>query len=231
MAQENATATIREALAGTGIDEVASCSIEAYDRRAPADYHSSRFLRGARGLVVAASPGPRLWRSFLERMKSGRASWDDPHPYDAFVSELLSRGDAALTARGVRFVRFEARFDAPVPVNFVALAELAGLGVPGPFGLLISPTYGPWWALRGAWLVDEDVEPRVERRPACEGCPAPCVGGWQNAGSGILLASPEARRRCVVGPQWAYDEDQLSYHYAREDTVRRLKVVAGQGRP
>ncbi|MGH7440880.1 MAG: hypothetical protein ACRENE_34825 [Polyangiaceae bacterium] len=223
MAQENATAIVREALSGTGIEVVASCGIEAYDARAPADYHSSRFLSGARGLVVAASAGPRLWRRFLERMKSGQGSWGEPHPYDAFVGELLSRGDEALAAKGVKFVRFEARFGAPVPVNFVALGELAGLGAAGPFGLLIHPTYGPWWALRGAWLVDAGVEPRVDRRAACEGCPAPCVGGWQNAGSEILLASPDARRRCIVGPEWRYDEDQLAYHYAREDTVRRLQ--------
>ncbi len=223
MAQDDATKIVRQALAGSGIEAVASCSIEAYDARAPDDYRSARFLPGARGLVVAASAGPALWRAFVERMKSGRASWDDAHPYDACVGEILDRADAALAAHGVRSHRFEARFDAPLRVNFVALAEITGMGALGPFGLLIHREYGPWWALRGAWLVDARVEARAEAKPACEGCSAPCVGGWENAGSEILLASPEARRRCIVGGAWRYDEDQIAYHYAREDTVKRLR--------
>src|SRR5580693_7245285 len=76
--EENATAVVREALAGTGIEAVASCSLAAYDARAPEAFQSSRFLGGARGLVVAASAGPRLWRALLEQIRSGRASWDDP---------------------------------------------------------------------------------------------------------------------------------------------------------
>jgi hypothetical protein len=221
--EENATAVVREALAGTGIEAVASCSLAAYDARAPEAFQSSRFLGGARGLVVAASAGPRLWRALLEQIRSGRASWDDPHPYDALVTELLDRADAALAARGVRYCRFEARLHAPLRVNFVALGELVGLGTPGPFGLLIHPEFGPWWALRGAWLVDAEVEPRVERQRACEGCAAPCVGGWENAGADIVRASAEARRRCVLGHAWRYDDEQIAYHYAREETVRRLK--------
>ncbi len=212
----NATKIVRDALAGSGIEAVASCAAAAYDARAPAEYHSSRFLPGARGLVVAASAGPRLWRGFLDRVGDGRASWEEPHPYDRIVTELLGRADEALGAARVRSYRFEARFDAPVAVNFVALGELVGFGAAGPFGLLIHPTFGPWWALRGAWLVDAEVEPAAEGVPPCKGCPAPCVGGWENAGPGIALATPEARARCIVGRDWRYDDDQLAYHHARQ---------------
>jgi hypothetical protein len=217
----NATKIVRDALAGTGIDAVASCRTAAYDARAPADYHSSCFLPGARGLVVAASAGPRLWRAFLERIRDGKASFEEPHPYDRFVTELLGKADDALAARGVRFYRFEARFDAPVAVNFVALGELVGFGAPGPFGLLIHPTFGPWWALRGAWLVDAEVEAATQGPPACKGCPAPCIGGWESAGPGIVLATPEARTRCIVGRDWRYDDDQLAYHHSRQQAVAR----------
>jgi hypothetical protein len=221
--EENATTIVRDALAGSGIEAVASCPIAAFDARAPEAFRSPRFLPGARGLVVAASAGPVLWRRFVERVRSGAASWDDPHPYDAFVATLLDKVDAELAARGVRFFRFEARFDAPVRVNFVALAELVGLGASGPFGLLIHGELGPWWALRGAWLVDAEVEASPHAPAPCVGCAAPCVGGWDNAGSEILMASPEARKRCVVGEAWRYDDDQIAYHYARAETVARLK--------
>ncbi len=122
----------------------------------------------------------------------------------------------------MRFQRFEAALHAPVRVDFVALASLVGLGRPGPFGLLIHPEHGPWWALRGAWLVDAEVDPPREAAPACAGCAAPCVGGWENAGS-IARATTDARARCVVGPASRYDDDQMAYHSDRAATAARLQ--------
>jgi hypothetical protein len=101
------------------------------------------------------------------------------------------------------------------------------MGGRGPFGLLIHPEYGPWWALRSAWLVDASVEASGAPRLPCAGCAAPCVGGWENADSTIASASPEARARCVVGAPWRYDDDQLDYHHARAETVARLRARRG----
>jgi hypothetical protein len=218
----NATATVREALAGTGIELVASCPIASYDAAAPGPLRSAELLRGARGVVVAGSAGPALWRLFRKHTSADPAHWDEPHPYDAFVASLLSRADDALARAGVRFRRFEAAFDATPRLDFVALARLSGLGLPGPFFLSIHPVHGPWWALRGAWLVDAEVDPPLEHRAPCEGCPAPCVGGWENAG-GIAGATPEVRSRCVVGQASRYDDDQIAYHYDRARTVARLR--------
>lgn len=218
----NATGIVREALAGTGIEIVGSCPIGAYDAAAPEAIRSAVLMPGAGGLVVAGSAGPALWRLFRARMDANRALWDEPHPYDAFVATLLDRADGALGAAGIRFRRFEAAFHATPRIDFIALARLAGLGSPGPFRLLIHETYGAWWALRGAWLVDADVDsPPVQRFP-CDGCPAPCVGGWEHAG-GIRRATAEVRSRCVVGPAWRYDDDQIGYHYDREATRERLR--------
>jgi epoxyqueuosine reductase QueG len=221
--ERSAAKIVREALAGTGIEAVASCSIEAYDARAPEAFRSTTMLPGARGLVVAASAGARLFRLFRERARARPSLWDEPHPYDAFVSETLDRADRALAAADLRFLRFDAAFHAPVRVDFVALAELAGMGKRGPFGLLISPVHGPWWALRGAWLVDAPVEPASDLAPPCEGCAAPCVGGWGRAHSEIAGATAESRLRCVAGQEWRYDADQIAYHYARADAVERFR--------
>lgn len=221
--ERSATKIVREALAGTGIEAVGSCGIEAYDARAPEGFRSTTMLPGARGLVVAASAGARLFRLFRERARMRPSSWDDPHPYDAFVSESLDRADRALAAAHLRFLRYDAAFHAPVRVDFVALAELVGMGKRGPFGMLIHPVHGPWWALRGAWLVDAPVEPAPALTPPCEGCAAPCVGGWERARSEIASATAEPRLRCVVGQEWRYDDDQIAYHYARADTVERLR--------
>jgi hypothetical protein len=222
-ATSNATVIVRRALAGTGIEIVASCGVEAYDARAPDDYKAALLLPGARGLVVAASAGPLLWRRFRERAREMPRWWDEAHPYDAFVAETLDRADRALAAAGVRARRFEAAFHAPLRVNFLALAELVGLGAPGPFGLLIHAEHGPWWALRGGWLVDAAVEGPQAAAAPCPTCAAPCVGGWEYAGAEIRDATPEQRLRCPVGLSSRYDDDQIAYHYDREETVKRLK--------
>lgn len=220
----NASRIVREALSGTGIEQVASCGVEAYDDRAPEALRARVFLPGARGLVVAGSAGPLLWRRFRERVDASPAWWDCPHPYDAFVAEALDAVDAALSDAGVRFVRFEAAFHAAVRVDFVALAQLVGLGAPAPFPLLIHPDHGPWWALRGAWLVDGDVDAPVVRPPPCAGCAAPCIDGWENRGSSLAQATPEVRARCVVGQSSRYDAEQIAYHYDRATTVARLRA-------
>jgi len=217
----NATDVVRRALAGSGVELVASCGIAAYDALAPNHVRSDALLPGARGVIVAGSAGPTLWRQFRARTGEQPGRWSDPNPYDAFVAEILARADAALQAAGVRSRRFDAAFHAPVRLSFIALAQLVGLGSPGPFALLIHPEHGAWWALRGAWLVDAEVEPPLNPSLPCAGCPAPCVGGWDKAGS--VRATAEVRSRCVVGQASRYDDDQIAYHYDRAATVARLK--------
>jgi len=218
-----ATAIVRAALAGSGIELVASCGIRDFDERAPPAFRSEILMPGARGVVVAGSAGPRLWRRFMDRMRARPTLWDDPHPYDAFVAEILGRADRALASAGIRSRRFDAAFHAPLRVSFVALAQLVGLGAPGPFALLIHPEHGAWWALRGAWLVEAEVEPPIAARRPCDGCAAPCVGGRETAESAIVRATPEVRGRCVVGQTSRYDDDQIAYHYDRAAAVERLR--------
>lgn len=221
-----ANATIVRAMEGTGIDLIASCGIDAYDARAPEAFRSALLLPGARGVVVAGSAGPTLWRRFRAKMEAEPDRWDLAHPYDAFVAETLQRGDEALSAAGIPFLRFDAAFGAPLRVDFVALAQLVGLGAPAPFPLLIHPEHGAWWALRGAWLVAAEVEPaRMAPRP-CDGCAAPCIGGRQNMGTvghRATRATSEVRARCVVGQASRYDDEQIAYHEDRAAAVLRLR--------
>ena len=217
----NATAIVREALAGSGVDLVASCGIEAYDAVAPQPLRSGVLMPEARGLIVVGSAGPTLWRKLRSELHGDRSRWADAHPLDRFVAGVLGRVDEALAAAHVPFRRFEAAFHATPRLDFAAMARLVGLGSPGPFGMLIHRVHGPWWALRGAWLVAAEVDPPSVLAPPCDGCAAPCVGGWANA-MGVVQATPEVRARCVVGQQSRYDEEQIAYHYDRAATVLRL---------
>src|SRR5579864_1420700 len=127
----NATALVREALAGTGVELVASCGVEAFDRRAPEGYQSVALMPGASGLVVAASAGPQLWRRFRQHADASRAEADAnqgmPHPFDRFVATILEHADRALLAAGVPFRRFDASVDAEPRMHFVAMGQLVGL--------------------------------------------------------------------------------------------------------
>lgn len=217
-----ASAIIGRALQGSGIELVASCGIDAYDARAPEPFRSTVLLPGARGVVVVGSAGPALWRRFRARVEAEPKLWDAPHPYDAFVAETLSRGDEALRSARIGFLRFDAAFAAAVRVDFVALARLVGLGSPAPFPFLIHREHGAWWALRGAWLVEADVDPPLIVCKPCDGCPAPCIGGLQNAPAGGWRATPEVRARCIVGQSSRYDDEQIAYHEDRVSTVLRM---------
>ncbi len=218
----NATVLIREALAGSGVELVASSSAEEYDAAAPESLRSQTWLPGARGLVVAGSAGPALWRRFCG---DGEATRNEGNPLDEFVGRTLARGDAALRAAAIHFYRFDAALSATPRVDFVALGRLVGLGHPGPFGMLIHAEYGSWWALRGAWLVDACVDPPLSNPPACAGCPAPCVRGWANA-AGIASATMEVRSRCLIGQEARYDDDQMVYHADHAAAVARRRSGA-----
>jgi hypothetical protein len=164
-------------------------------------------MPSARGIVVIASSGRELWARV--RARAARR----PHPLDDYVSLCLMAADGALQGAGISFRRFEARLGAEPSLDFRALGEMVGLGSMGPFGMLIHEQHGPWWALRGAYLVDRAVAPPLAHRPPCAGCHAPCLGSGRPVEAGIALATPEVRGRCVVGQASRYTDEQIAHHY------------------
>jgi hypothetical protein len=211
-----------EALRGSGLNLVGSCSIDAYDRRAPRGHRSEDLMPRARGVVVVGSGGGELWNVFRAATRADPSIWSREHPLDSFVASALDRVDQAFGAARIGSRRFEPLAHDPTAPDFRALGELAALGSMGPFGLLIHVSYGPWWALRGAWLLDVECPPTREHQAPCAGCPAPCLGSARG-GEGVLLATPNVRSRCVVGQEFRYSDEQIAYHYDREATLRRMR--------
>lgn len=210
---------VAEVLAGTGIELVGAFAASEWDARAPrADLRADALLPGARSAIVVGSAGPALFRAFREHARP-----EIEHPLDHFVGTILDRVDAAFANASVRSRRFEPTFTATPRLDFRALAELAGLGTMGPFGIAIHPVHGPWWALRGAWLVDRDVEPSPKPRAPCAGCPRPCLAGADPTTIGFATA--EMRLRCPVGVASRYDDDAIAYHHQgiRPDFLQAVK--------
>lgn len=212
MTRSRATRTVEEALQGTGLDLVASSPIADYDARAPEELRSAALMPRARGVIVVGSAGRGLWEAFRRdaEAREGQRSREE-HPLDTYVAACLDRADVALGHAMIGSRRFEPTVLATPRLDFRALGEIVGLGSMGPFGMLIHEAHGPWWALRGAWLVDVEVDAPQPHRPPCVGCAAPCVVG-QVAGD-VALATPEVRARCVLGASSRYVEAQIKHHY------------------
>jgi epoxyqueuosine reductase QueG len=222
----DAARIVAEALRGTGLNLAASCGIAAYDHRAPRGFRSSDLMPRARGVVVVGSAGQELWAQLRGTSEGDAAFWSRVDPLDTHVAGDLDRADLALAMAGVGSRRFEPTLSASHAhaIDFRALGELTGLGSMGPFGIVIHPVHGPWWALRGAWLVDVEVsEPSAFPAP-CAGCHAPCLGTARP--EGILLATALVRRRCIVGQESRYSEEQIAYHYDPEVTLEKLRGSA-----
>jgi epoxyqueuosine reductase QueG len=213
---------VEGALAPCGIALVASCAIDAYDARAPEALRSSMLMPEARGVIVVASAGRAMWRAFRAYVGEDPARLAVDHPLDAFVARALSHADEALARGNVAFRRFEPTIYAEPALDFRALGELVGLGSLGPFGMLIHDTHGAWWALRGAYMVAADVDPPHLHSKPCFGCAAPCVGAV-GVRAPVGAASVEMRARCVVGQASRYEDEQIAYHYDRDETLARLR--------
>ncbi|MGO8998300.1 MAG: hypothetical protein ACLQVI_33700 [Polyangiaceae bacterium] len=219
------TRLVAEALRGTGLNVVGSCGIDAYDRRAPRGYKSDDLMARARGLIVVGSAGGELWAALHDVAEANPEFWSShAHPLDTYVASALDRGDEALARARIGSRRFDPRLGASPTLDFRALGEIAGLGSMGPFGLLIHPEHGPWWALRGAWFVDVEVQEPSSHPAPCAGCHAPCLGETRT--QGIVLATPAVRGRCVVGGASRYSDEQIAYHYDRDATLKRLRTRA-----
>ena len=224
MVDESLHAIAARALHGTGLNVIGSAPIEAYDARAPLPQRSRVLMRAARGVLVVGSGGRELWDDFRRAVAADPSHLDRAHPLDDHVASALDGVDVALGLAGVGSRRFEPTLLASPALDFRALGEIAALGSLGPFGMLIHETHGPWWALRGAWLVDAAVDPPPARATPCSGCLAPCVGGPSSKSRAIELATREARVRCIVGHASRYEDEQLAYHYDRQATLAKIRT-------
>ena len=216
-------AALGHSLTVGGVDLIAVFPSEKWD---PED---RSLLVGARSVIVVGSSGQSLWKRFTAwAAEAPRARLvDDLHPLDRYVTTVLDRGDALLAQAGVRARRFEPTLACVPRLDFRRLAELSGLGSRSPIGMIIHPVYGPWWALRGAWIVERALAETPPLARPCDGCPAPCRATIPAGTEGtIAAATPAARGACVLS-QHRYSDEQLDYHMRPDEGRRRLAAQFG----
>ena len=183
-------------------------------------------LAGAAGTLIVGSGGP----TFFDRFEGGpEASDGAPNPLDRYTKRVITRAvGAALEPGGVAHV-VHFPFGVRPLIPFQRLGRAAGLGGPGPLGLQIHPTFGPWWAYRALIVLDRPLPAAAPPGDGCAGCDAPCVaacpaGAVARGGFDIvacqarrLVAEPcrlscVARITCVRGPEHRYRDEELAFH-------------------
>jgi hypothetical protein len=249
-------AELRRRLASAGLNIVLPIGATAFDEAcAPVTPLRMRDLRAtARGALIVGSGG----RLFFDRFLVSTGGSDGaPHPLDRFtraeVEAVIADGLGSSISCSVFYpfsvpgtlgglpappatdsarAKPEVRPRAATPaLPFQRLGRAAGLGDPGPLGIQIHPTYGPWWAYRALIVWDLAVPDEPAVGDGCAGCDAPCVAACPAhavARDGFIydlcrarrLADPAchlacaARSRCVRGPEQRYSARQLAFHMA-----------------
>jgi len=183
-------------------------------------------LAGAAGALIVGSGGP----AFFDRFEGGPEATDGaPNPLDRYTERVVTQATGeALGPRGAAHV-VHFPFGVRPLLPFQRLGRAAGLGGPGPLGLQIHPTFGPWWAYRGLLILDRPLPAAPSPGDGCAGCDAPCVaacpaGAVARGGFDVvacharrLVAEPcrlscAARIACVRGPAHRYRDDELAFH-------------------
>jgi hypothetical protein len=218
-----------------GLNHFGVATRARYDEVAPPPFRADVMHAAARSIVVVGSGGRAHWEAFLRHVagdpvaRLARTS----HPLDDFAQAALP------PLPGCRVV-----FPSHWSFDFMKLAELAGLGTPSRVGTLVSAPFGPWFGLRAAVFTPVELPGSPPAPSLCEGCPAPCVAACPAGAVGVAFdwrkcvderlrpgttcrARCHARLACVVAPEAAYDELELTYHYDRSEGRRRLCAKFG----
>jgi ferredoxin len=205
----------------------------------PAQLH-----RGYRNAIVLGSGGAAFWERF-RAASPGSLNVED-NPLDRFTESvvepliglLLDADPGAVAAYPFRHER--------QLLPFGGLTQDIAAFRTAPFGVLIDPVHGPWFAWRAALLTSLELPPLLPVGSApCVTCPAPCVTAcpvgavdlngfrWRDCVSHRLSAEScrercLAREACPVGLASRYPEEEIRYHYrASLRMIRRSTATNG----
>lgn len=212
----------------------------------PSTNFASLFPTPTRSILLLGSTGVTFFDTYEDAVRRGHAktqseteSWvpaanmahasagmtAEADPLDSYTRRLVHRLVTSWLpeALGVYFP-FEAPF-----LPFLRMGIEAGLGHPGPLGIMVSPVHGPWFALRAAVALPFEVVPIPPIKDVCLSCPAPCVaacpvGAVRREGLQVNACGEArhegpcgdrcvAREACPVGVGWRYQEAAIHFHH------------------
>lgn len=234
---------MRERLDGQGINLWGIARIEDFDGWQSRSARLSACSSTCRSAIVIGTGGRRFWDYLIQQQ--GDPGKGPANPMDRFSESAVHREVEMLAREGVRA---QALFPfAKRPVDFLRLAELAGIGKLSPVvPFLLHPRYGPWISLRGAILLEEELAPSSELDDfhPCHYCHAPCLdacpvdtygpGGraslqrcGQHRHEGGCEGGCEVRRACPVGSAERYGPEEERFRHAHSLPILRRHFGLG----
>ena len=164
-------------LQASGFNIAGVLAIDQYDALVPKVWRGGILLPAARSAVLLGCGGADFFRALRDSPE-----WAEGlDPADRFARRVVEAHRDAWIEHGwssKSFLYLDRRDDEGKSgyADFVGLATACGLGVPSRLGILLHPTYGPWWAIRALLLTERELPPTVALDWApCDGCPAPCA--------------------------------------------------------
>jgi hypothetical protein len=178
----------------------------AFDAAAAAHQPGLAVLAGRERLGLLIGNTRALWPRFQAAMRDPALA-GERDPLDRYTERAI---DAAFPAARIYFGH-RAYDGAFVPLQHLAVA--AGLGALAPNRLVIHPTYGPWFALRAAVLIDGD--PPLTARPIAQPChcDATCAAVLARAQRSTDWQDWLAVRDSCSLREWRYGDAQIAFHY------------------
>ena len=239
-----------ERLRASGLNVLGGVDGREFDRTQPSGRRAQELAPGCGTIIVAGSGGSEFWRRMQAAQNGGgwgRATWT--RAISAWSQAVCADAQRWLRGRGI--LAHVAYPGGRRPLNFVQLAEAAGLGTVSPVsGWLLHPEYGPWVSFRFALLVEGVAEvaalPRVvgaDFQP-CTGCDQRCVqacpvqvccGGGvfafdrcaSHRHTGGCSSGCEMRRACPCGAEHRHAPEEEAVRHAA--TLRGLQRHYGLG--
>jgi epoxyqueuosine reductase len=228
----------RRAGAEFGLNLLAAIPVSRYDQQAPPTMRAANISPKARSIILIGNGGHDFWAAFTTYAVDHPGWLARDHPLDDFTRAIIENQMLpVLHSTGAVCIPAYPFLGTGPALNFMLLAQLAGLAGPSLIGVVVNPDYGPWIAFRAALLIDAEIDapgpalafdpcPSCATRSCMTACPAGAVtfpAGWdipQCIRHRVEVEADcaprcHARAGCVLGPAHRYTDDELAYHQSR----------------
>ncbi len=193
-----------------------------------------------KSVVVVGAGGRGLWDRLFEGKGLSSSRAKGKHPIDSWSRHHLEEAAELLRREGLSVCTIFPF--GKKPIDFLELAEDAGLGIVSPVvPFFLHPEYGPWVSLRGALVLSEVLEPTgpLTSFHPCSGCPAPCLEVCPvdtylphfppnlaacaiHRDGGGCQGGCEVRRACPLGREHRYGPEEEAFRHSFSlKTLRR----------
>ncbi|MBT3784604.1 hypothetical protein HOF92_06475 [bacterium] len=226
MNPESSINNLKKLLNKAGFDLFQTFSVQDYNRRVNAE---NRFHSDSPGAGILVGNTRSIWPHFLGHLQLHDEWINRKNPFDDFVEFTLLEclRDLPIKHR----IRYAHRPE-PFHISFQKLAQYSGLAFLSKSHLSVHPHYGSWFSLRAALVLEiglQTTENELQENP-CSSCEHGCIPAFQVAmrKDSTWREWLKVRDSCPLGKNHRFSEQQIEYHYTKNQSVLR-ELLSDQG--